>query len=138
MNPLLIGPLLELGKSLIGKVWPDPAQQAEAQLRLLQLQQTGELAELDAHFKLALAQTDINKADATGNWFQRGWRPFIGWTGGVGLAYQFLLQPLLAWASLNAGWQAPPIINSEVLYGLIVQLLGLGALRTFEKAKGAT
>ena len=39
MNPLLIGPLLEIGKSIISKVWPDPTAQAEAQLKLLQLQQ---------------------------------------------------------------------------------------------------
>lgn len=136
MNPLLITPLFEMAKNLVAKVWPDPAQQAEAQQRLIELQQRGDLAQLDAQLRLQLAQTDINKLDAQGNWFQRGWRPFIGWTGGIGLAYQFLLQPLLAWVSVNAGWLPPPVLDAEVLYGLIVQLLGLGALRTFEKSKG--
>lgn len=136
MNPLLIAPIFEMAKGLIAKVWPDPAQQAEAQHRLLELQQRGDLAELNAQLQLQLAQIDINKLDAQGNWFQRGWRPFIGWTGGIGLNYQFLLQPLLAWLSLNVGWQVPPLLDNEVLFGLVVQLLGLGALRTYERAKG--
>lgn len=138
MNPLLLGPLLDIGKSIIGKVWPDPEQQAQAQMRLLQLQQTGELAELDAQLKLALAQTDINKADAqSGHFMQRNWRPFIGWVGGVALAYQFLLQPLLVWLSLCMGWPSPPTLASDMLFSLVTQLLGLGAMRTLEKIKGA-
>lgn len=137
MNPLLIGPLLEIGKSIISKVWPDPSQQAEAQMRLLDLQQRGELAELDAQLKLALAQTEINKADATGNFIQRTWRPFIGWVGGFALAYQFLLHPLLVWLSRTQGWPEPPPLASDLLFSLVTQLLGLGAMRTFEKVKGA-
>lgn len=136
MNPLLVSPLMDLAKSLIAKVWPDPVQQVEAQQRLLELQQRGELADMDAQLKVQLAQLDINKLDAQGNWFQRGWRPYIGWTGGVGLSYQFLMYPLLVWLSTNVGWTPPPKIDTDLLYGLIAQLLGLGALRTFEKFKG--
>ena len=106
-------------------------------MRLLQLQQTGELAELDAQLKLALAQTDINKADAqSGNFMQRNWRPFIGWVGGFALAYQFLLQPLLVWVSLAIDWPVPPPLANDMLFSLVTQLLGLGAMRTFEKIKG--
>jgi hypothetical protein len=137
MNPLLAAPLMDMARGLIARIWPDPAQQAEAQQRLLELHQKGELAEMSAQLQLQLAQIDVNKLDAQGNWFQRGWRPFIGWTGGVGLSYQFLLQPLAAWLSLNVGWSAPPSLNADLLYGLIAQLLGLGALRTFERVKGA-
>jgi Holin of 3TMs, for gene-transfer release len=136
MNPLLITPLLDLAKGLIGKVWPDPAQQAEAQARLLELQQRGELAELDAQLKLQLAQIETNKLDAVGNFMQRGWRPFIGWVGGFALAYQFIGQPLMAWVAINHGWQAPPALASDMLFSLVTQLLGLGVLRTTEKLKG--
>lgn len=135
MNPLLASPLMDLAKSLIAKVWPDPAQQAEAQRKLVELQQTGQLAELEAGVRVQLAQIDINKLDAQGNWFQRGWRPYIGWTGGVGLSYQFLMYPLLVWLSTNVGWTSPPKIDTDLLYGLIAQLLGLGVLRTVEKFK---
>lgn len=136
VNPLLISPLLDIGKAIIAKVWPDPVQQAEAQLKLAQLQQTGELAELDAQLKVQLAQLDINKLDAQGNVFQRGWRPFIGWTGGIGLCYEFLMQPMLAWLCSNIGWQAPPHLDTVALFGLVSQLLGLATMRTIEKIKG--
>lgn len=135
MNPLLITPLMDLAKGLIAKVWPDPAQQAEAQQRLLELQQRGDLAELDAQLKVQLAQIDVNKLDAQGNWFQRGWRPFIGWTGGIGLSYEFLMQPLLAWLCSNVGWQMPPHLDTVALFGLVSQLLGLAGMRTIEKLK---
>ena len=127
---------MDLAKGLIAKVWPDPAQQAEAQQRLLELQQRGDLAELDARLKLQLAQIDVNKLDAQGNWFQRGWRPYIGWTGGIGLSYQFLMYPMLVWLSTNVGWVPPPKIDTDLLYGLVAQLLGIGVLRTIEKLSG--
>jgi hypothetical protein len=128
--------VIDAAKGLIARVWPDPAQQAEAQRRLAELEQAGELEQVKAQLQLQLAQIDVNKLDAQGNWFQRGWRPYIGWTGGVGLSYQFLLQPLLVWLSINVGWQAPPVLDSDVLYGLVAQQLGLGALRTIERVKG--
>ena len=80
--------------------------------------------------------TETNKLDAVGNFMQRGWRPFIGWVGGVALAYQFVLLPLLAWVAVNHGWQAPPALASDMLFTLVTQLLGLGVLRTTEKLKG--
>jgi hypothetical protein len=136
MNPLLLPLVTEAAKGLIAKIWPDPAKQAEAQARLLELQQRGDLADLDAQLQTRLAQLKINELEAQGNWYQRGWRPSIGWTGSVGLAYQFLMQPMLAWISVNVGWQPPPVLDVEVLFGLVVQLLGLGALRTYERSKG--
>ena len=56
MNPLLIGSLLEIGTSIIGKVWPDPAQQAEANRKLIELQQSGQLEELELQMSAMLAE----------------------------------------------------------------------------------
>lgn len=137
MNPLLIGPLLELGKSIIAKVWPDPTQQAEAQLNLLKMQQAGEFKDLDVQLQLALAQMDINKEDAKGNWFQAGWRPNIGWICGFGLAYQVLLRPLLNGLMVALGHAAAfPEVDINTLMALVSALLGLGGFRTVEKLKG--
>ena len=136
MNPLLLPLVTEAAKGLIAKIWPDPAKQAEAQARLVELQQRGDLADLDAQLQVQLAQIEINKADAVGNFMQRTWRPFIGWVGGFALAYQFIGQPMLAWLALNLGWHPPPLLASDVLFSLVTQLLGLGALRTAEKLKG--
>lgn len=138
MNPLLIGPLLEIGKSIISKVWPDPTAQAEAQLKLLQLQQAGEFKELEANLQLMLAQTDINKAEAqSASNFRGGWRPFIGWVCGFGLAYQFLIRPLANGVFAYLGHGMPmPDLDTSTLMALITGMLGFGGLRTFEKSKG--
>jgi len=138
MNPLLITPILEIGKSIIAKVWPDPTAAAEAQLKLLQLQQAGEFKELESNVQVMLAQIEVNKAEAQSlDGFRAGWRPFIGWVCGLGLAYQFLLRPLANGTLLATGYGAPmPELDTSTLMALVTGILGFGGLRTFEKVAG--
>src|SRR5579872_3587233 len=85
---------------LIDRLWPDPAQAAQAKLELLKMQQSGELAQLAADTDLAKGQIATNTAEAANaNLFVAGWRPFIGWVCGSGLAFQFIAQPLLTWTT---------------------------------------
>lgn len=138
MNPLLVGPLLEVGKSIISKIWPDPTAQAEAQLKLLQLQQAGEFKDLEANLQLMLAQADINKAEAQSQSnFRGGWRPFVGWVCGTGLSYQFVIRPLSNGVFMYFGHGAPmPDLDTSTLMALLTGMLGFGTLRTFEKSRG--
>lgn len=140
MNPLLLGPLSDLVKSVLNKIWPDPAQQAEAQFKLAQLVQSGELAQLAAQTDLAKAQIGVNQAEASsGSLFVAGWRPFIGWVCGAALVYQYIARPLITWGALAAGHTLPPMPGlDENLWQLLLGMLGLGGLRTVEKVKGAT
>jgi len=136
MTPL-IGGLLDAGLKVLDRVLPDPAQKAAAQLELLKLQQAGEFKQLEADLQLALAQTEVNKVEAaSADPFKSGWRPAAGWVCVLGLLYQFLLQPLLAWGSVIQGYAAPPVLELGDLYGLLFGMLGLGAYRSFEKTKG--
>lgn len=123
---------------ILDKIIPDPQAAADAKLKALELAQKGELATLDADLKLALGQMEVNRAEAATDAFRGGWRPFAGWCCGVGLAYTFLLKPLLPWALQVAGVQAPPLpaIDSDALMALLFGMLGLGGLRTFERVKG--
>ncbi len=134
----LLAALMPSILQVLGKVLPDPQAAADAKLKLLELAQQGELAQLDADMKLALGQIDINRAEAqSGSLFIGGWRPAVGWVCVLGLAYQFLVFPLLAWAGANlAGWSAPPEMDIGTLLTLLGGLLGLGTLRTAEKMKG--
>ena len=124
--------------SVIDKILPDPQQAAEAKLRAVEMAQKGELAQLDADVRIALGQMEINKAEATTDLFRGGWRPATGWCCVAGLAYQFILQPVLPWVVALLGTEVPPLpaIDNETLLVLLTGMLGLGGLRTLERVKG--
>lgn len=126
-----------LGK-VFDQVFPDPKAAAEAKLKVMEMQQSGALAALDADLKIALAQAGINAEEAkSASIFVSGWRPFIGWCCGIGLAYVFLVYPLLTWwAALAKSAFVPPVLAVDHLMELVMAMLGLGGLRTFEKIKG--
>ena len=123
---------------IIDKLIPDPQAKAQAQLDLLKLQQAGEFKELDAELALKLEQIKVNALEAQSpDLFRGGWRPFVGWVCGTGLAVQFLVAPLATWsAALYGHAVAFPSLDMGTLMTLLGGLLGLGTLRTTEKIKG--
>ncbi len=125
--------ILNLGSKLIDRLLPDPAQKAQAQLELLKLNQSGQLAEMDADVKLQLAQIEVDKVEASMSGYKGAWRPTVGYICCVGLLYQFLFQPLMAWLSGIRHWAAPPVLDLTSLLALLSGLLGLGGMRTMEK-----
>lgn len=132
MNPLLVAPLLEVGKSLIDRFFPDPADKAKAEMDMLVLFQTQELQKV-------IAQLEVNaKEAASPHLFVAGWRPAIGWCCGIGFLWATLGQPVFSWLAAIKGWPAPPQIDTEVLLYVLGGLLGLGTLRSVEKIKGAS
>lgn len=126
-----ISAALDLGTTLINKVFPDPAQASQAKLELLKLQQSGELA-------VMTAQTDINKVEASSSsLFVSGWRPCVGWVCALALAYQYLLKPLLTWLLMTLGYNIAIMPGlDDNLWQLLMGMLGMGGLRTFEKIQG--
>lgn len=84
------------------------------------------------------AQIAVNLKEAESQrLFVSGWRPFIGWVCGCGLAYQFIGFSLIEWAAKAAGSTiAPPVLNTEGLVSIVIPLLGLAGFRTIEKIKG--
>jgi hypothetical protein len=89
--------------------------------------------------ELAKGQIDINKAEAaSGSIFKGGWRPFIGWVCGVAFAYHFILQPFLIFGFAAVGAEIPPLPEFDMgtMMPVLMGMLGLGSLRSFEKYKG--
>lgn len=128
---------LDIGSKLIDRLWPDPAQRDQAKLELLKMQQAGELQVIAAARAQDSEQAEINKIEAaSSSVFVAGWRPFVGWTCGAGVAYAFVAKPILAWTAIATGYPAPPDIDVNTLMGLLTLLLGVGGLRTIEKIKG--
>jgi len=85
-----------------------------------------------------LAQIELLKEDAkSNNWFQNSWRPFVGWICGVAMLYHFILQPLLHTVLTASGLQvALPDFEFSQLSTILMAMLGMSGLRSYEKTKG--
>ncbi len=95
-----------------------------------------EIARLDA--QALQNQTDVNKIEAAStNLFVSGWRPFVGWVCGFALAYVAILEPLLRFIAAMSGYEGSyPVIDTTITLQVLLGMLGLGGMRSFEKAKG--
>lgn len=130
MNPLFLGPLLEVGKTLLDRFVPDPEKRREAEAEFLKQAMDGELRQI-------IAQLEINAKEAVHpSIWVAGWRPFVGWVGGLGLLYATIGQPVITWVGLIQGWPAPPTLDTDLLWVVLSGMLGIGGLRTFEKTRG--
>lgn len=115
------------GLQIVSKFVPDPAAklQAEAEMRAA-------LMAWDA------SQNKVNEAEAaSGNLFIGGWRPAIGWVCAGAVAYTYLLVPIGMWVGFVIGKPIPkpPVLDGN-LWELMLGMLGLGGMRTWEKLKG--
>jgi hypothetical protein len=84
------------------------------------------------------SQTAVNLAEAANpNIFVSGWRPAAGWVCVLGLFYATFLRPMISWLSTICGFTAvPPVIDTVILMELLFGMLGLGAFRSYDMAKG--
>jgi hypothetical protein len=90
--------------------------------------------------KLAEKQLDVNAKEASHrSIFVAGWRPFIGWIGGLALAFEFILSPSIEWYAKFSGLElTAPEIQTGPLLAIVTSMLGVAGLRSFEKSKGLT
>jgi hypothetical protein len=128
-----ISAALDLGNTLIQRIFPDPAQANQAKLELMKLQQSGDLAQITG-------QLDINKVEAANSSvFVSGWRPAVGWICAAAVGYQYLVRPLAIAGFAAAGHPLPVIPGlDDNLWQLLLGMLGLGGLRTYEKVQGVS
>ena len=80
--------------------------------------------------ELALAQLEVLKADAKGNWFQASWRPLIGWICGLSLGINYMVAPIAAGFGV-----AIPQADMSVMMPLMFGMLGIGGMRSYDKMK---
>lgn len=130
MNILpFLGPVIDKITGLI----PDPGARAEAQEAIEKELVTAANAALQG-------QLEINKVEAAHkSIFVAGWRPFIGWVCGFGVAWAFVLGPIAAAVVASIGADVVlPEIATDNLMELVLGMLGLAGLRTFEKVKAVS
>jgi len=91
--------------------------------------------------ELAKGQLEVNAAEAKHrSIFVAGWRPFIGWTCGIALCWHFVLAPFIMFIVGAMRLDIPdlPLFDMDSLMTVLLGMLGLGGLRTYEKSKGLT
>ena len=127
MLQALIGPVT----GLLDKFIPDADEKAKL------AHEIATMSERHAQ-ELAKGQIEINKAEAAHkSMFVAGWRPFVGWTCGVALAWHFVGQPIAIFVITFVGVDTPPlpVFEMESLLTVLLGMLGLGGLRSWEKTK---
>jgi hypothetical protein len=130
LDPISAG--IDFVGKVIDKLFPDKtkAEELKASLKTLDLTQ---------EFQGLMGQIQVNIEEAkSGKMFIAGWRPFIGWICGAGFAWSYVVGPLFYWVSSLAGHPTPiPTLSLDEMIPVLMGMLGLGGLRTFEKVKGA-
>ena len=123
-----IGDGVEKIANVVDKFVETPEEKQAAKVVIMKLQQNADLA-----------QTEINKIEAGHRTiFVAGWRPFIGWVCGMGLAYHFILQPFMEFI-IRIAMKSPPDLPHIAIGSLVtilLAMLGMSATRTYEKDKG--
>ena len=119
MLQALIGPVA----SLLDKFIPD----ADTKQKLAH--DIATLAERQAH-QIAIAQIEVNKEDAKGNWFQAGWRPACAWVCVAGFTVNFLISPLADPFGIMV-----PQADISTMMPVLLGMLGLAGARSFERVK---
>jgi hypothetical protein len=123
LDPLTAG--IDLAKTVVQTIWPDKSESERAQLAAAVSMVQGQLA--------------VNQAEAANpSIFVSGWRPFIGWVCGGGCAWNWVGLPIAKFGILAAGLPALQIAQADLteMMPLLLGLLGLGGLRTYERVKG--
>ena len=135
--------IADLGGKVIDKIWPSPEDKAkrdEAKAKLIAAEQAGELQEMEYIWRNADKQADINLQEAKSDSFWvAGGRPAIIWVFAAAMSWNYLFLPVTVtvakfWFPDYVGSQADFTAMLPVLLGI----LGLGGLRTYEKKAGVT
>ena len=113
----LVGPVT----GILDKVIEDKDQKARL------AHEIATLAERQSH-EVIMAQIEVLKADAKGNWFQASWRPLIGWICGLSLGINYMLSPICAGFGVVI-----PQADMSVMMPLLFGMLGIAGMRSFDK-----
>lgn len=129
MNPLiaLIGPVIDKALDII----PNKNERERAKEELTK-------GFLNAAVEANKIQGEINKSQANHkSIFVAGARPYLMWVCGAGLTFQYVIHPALiwSWAYFQLSGNPPPAMDMSTLMPLLLGMLGLGSMRSFDKLK---
>ena len=135
----ILKPALGVVAKTIDRIVPDKNAAARAKELLKQTE-----ADFESDFGMAMTdiirgQVEINAVEAKHpSIFVAGWRPSLGWVCSIAFLWHFIIQPILSWILLliKPDILLPPILDVGTLMPLVLGMLGLGGMRSYEKLKG--
>ena len=129
----LLPSILPVVGDVLDRFFPNKEEKAKA-AREIEARLSDHLAQID------VAQIRVNEKEASHrNLFVAGWRPFIGWSCGLALFYTYLAQPVVTFILIQRGQYVDlPPIDLGAMMPVLLGMLGLGGLRSWEKSKGLT
>jgi len=135
LSKLLGGGLVDSVGKIVDELHTSDEEKAQAKAKLLELEN-----------QVNLKQMEINLADAksaaTGisGFLQRSWRPLIGMSCALAIFWEFVLKQFISFFLAVFKIQTLPLpsLDMSVLIPLVMSLLGMAGLRTFEKNKKIT
>jgi len=129
----LVSAVLPAVTDIVGRFLPEDKEERAKAERAIKASLTEHLAKVD------LAQIDVNKEEAKGNWFQSSWRPLTGWTCAASLAWTYLFQPMASFVLAQTGHLVDlPALDMSQMMPILLGMLGLGGLRSWERTKGVS
>lgn len=132
MLPILFEPVVELVNKVVDRLVPDKEAAEKQKREMLSVLQTQE-------FQLVLEQIKVNAAEASsGSPYASGWRPTIGYICGFALLYSSIIEPLARFiATVVFHYTGEfPVIDTSITMQILIGMLGLGAMRSYDKTKG--
>jgi len=133
MNPLdLLSGITPIVNKVLDLI-PDPNAKARAEAEM-----QAELLKYAA--EQSAQQSEVNKVEAANaNLFVSGWRPAIGWTCALAFMFMYVVAPLATWVAAFFNHLVPiPQFDTNALMSLTTGMLGLGAMRSFDKKQGTS
>jgi hypothetical protein len=131
MIPILGDVIREVG-GVVRELIPDADKRMDIDLKFAELADKASERETE----LLSGQIEVNKTEAaSSNLFVAGWRPFIGWVSGSALAYTWIVAPI---AKTLFHLTELPAIPTQEIYPIVLAMLGVAGMRTYEKVKGVS
>lgn len=129
----------DLRTAITGEEPLTAAQRAELAVKLQTIEELAQNRAAEFDIAQMQGQVDLLKIDQSSpSMYKSGWRPAVGWVCVFGLSYTFLVQPILPWIlAVSTSRELPPLppLDMATLSTLLVGMLGLGTMRTFEKVR---
>jgi hypothetical protein len=117
---------------------PDPQKKAEAKQKMIEELNRHSEELLKALSAVDTAQITVNAEEAkSGNWFVAAWRPGVAWICVLAFAWAYVLQPIVVFIAVAGGHPiiGLPELNMSEMMPVLLGLLGLSGLRTWEKTQ---